>query len=97
MYQLSQGLGSFNGLARVCISVGCVRFGVLLRICRPVVMDVSKTCVTYIFSDQRVTYLVHMALYQQLSRILIPHLDDKVRCNENPYFVTLAHCVSATR
>ena len=29
MYQLPREFGSFNGLAVLCISVDCVRFGVL--------------------------------------------------------------------
>ena len=29
MYQLPREFGSFNGLAGLCISVDCVRFGVL--------------------------------------------------------------------
>ena len=35
--QLPRGLGSFNGLAGLCISVGCVRLAVLWRFCRLVV------------------------------------------------------------
>ena len=38
VYQLPRGLGSFNGLTGLCISVGCVVLGVLWRFCRPVVM-----------------------------------------------------------
>ena len=37
VYQLFRGLGSFNGLACLCISVGSVRLAVLWRFCRLVV------------------------------------------------------------
>ena len=97
--QFGWGLGSFNGMVGLCISVSCARLGVLWRFCRRVVMDVSKTCVAHIFSDLKVTNHIHVALYyQQFPLILIPHLDNKMCCNENPHFVTLlAHCVSAAR
>ena len=41
MYQLPGEFGSFNGLAGLCISVYCVRFGVLWRFNRLVVLGVS--------------------------------------------------------
>ena len=41
MYQLPREIGSFNGLAGLCISVDCVRLGVLWRFSRLVVMGVS--------------------------------------------------------
>ena len=34
VYQLPRELGNFNGLAGLCISVGCVRLAVLWRFCR---------------------------------------------------------------
>ena len=52
----------------------------------------------HILSDQRVTNHVHVALYQHFPRNLLPHLDNKMRCNENLHFVTLlARCDSAAR
>ena len=41
MYQLPREFGSFNGLAVLCISMYCVRFGVLWRFNRLVVIGVS--------------------------------------------------------
>ena len=41
MYQLPREFGSFTGLAGLCISVYCVRLGVLLRFNRLVVLGVS--------------------------------------------------------
>ena len=41
MYQLPREFWSFNGLAVLCISVDCVRLGVLWRFSRLVVMGVS--------------------------------------------------------
>ena len=41
VYQLPREIGSFNGLAGLCISVDCVRLGVLWRFSRLVVMGVS--------------------------------------------------------
>ena len=63
MYQLSREFGSFNGLAGLCISVYCVRLGVLWRFSRLVVMGVSIVWVAYmyIFWDQRFTNHVHVA------------------------------------
>ena len=40
MNQLPREFGSFNGLAGLCFSVACVRFGVLGRFRRLVVMGV---------------------------------------------------------
>ena len=56
-------LGSFNGLAVLCISVDCVRLGVLWRFSRLVVMGVSIVWMAYmyIFLDQRFTNHVHVA------------------------------------
>ena len=56
-------LGSFNELAGLCISVHCVRLGVLWRFSRLVVMGVSIVWVAYmyIFLDQRFTSHVHVA------------------------------------
>ena len=63
MYQLHREFGSFNGLAGLCISVYCVRFGVLWRFIRLVVMGVSIIWVAYvyIFLDRRFTKHVHVA------------------------------------
>ena len=63
MYQLPKEFGSFNGLAGFCISVYCVRLGVLWRFSRLMVMGVSIVCVAYmyIFMDQRFTNHVHVA------------------------------------
>ena len=41
MYQLPREFGSFNGLAGLCISVYCVRLGVLWRFSILVIMGVS--------------------------------------------------------
>ena len=53
MYQLPRELGSFNGLAVLCILVDCVRLVVLWRFSRLVVMGVSIVWMTYmnIFLD----------------------------------------------
>ena len=53
MYQLPWEFGSFNGLAVLCISVDCVRLGVLWRFSRLVVMGVSIVWMAYmnIFLD----------------------------------------------
>ena len=40
MYQLPREFGSFNGLAGLCISVHCVRLGVLWRFSRLVITGV---------------------------------------------------------
>ena len=63
MYQLPREFGSFNELAVLCISVDCVRLGVLWRFSRLVVMGVSIVWMAYmyIFLDQRFTYHVHVA------------------------------------
>ena len=63
MYQLPREFGSFNGLAGLCISVDCVRLGVLWRFSRLVVMGVSIVWVEYmyIFSNQMFTNHVHVA------------------------------------
>ena len=60
MYQLPREFGSFNGLAGLCISVYCVRLGVLWRFGRLVIMDVSFVIHVYVL-DQRFTNHVHMA------------------------------------
>ena len=54
MYQLTRDFGNFNGLAGLCISVYYVRFGVLWRFSRLVVMGVSIVCVAnmYIYYAQ---------------------------------------------
>ena len=54
---------SFNELAGLCISVYCVRLGILWRFSRLVVMGVSIVWVAYmyIFLDQRFTCHVHVA------------------------------------
>ena len=41
VYQLPREFGSFSGLAVLCISVDCVRLGVLWRFSRLVVMGVQ--------------------------------------------------------
>ena len=63
MYQLPMELGSFNGLAVLCISVDCARLGVLWRFSRLKVMGVSIVSVAYmyIFLDQRFTNHVRVA------------------------------------
>ena len=61
MYQLPREFGNFSGLAVLCISVYCVRLGVLWRFSRRVVMGVSIVRVAYMYIsfDQRFT--VHVA------------------------------------
>ena len=63
MYHLRREFGSFNGLAVLCISVDCVRLGVLWRFSRLVVMGVSIVWMAYmnIFFDQRFTIHAHVA------------------------------------
>ena len=63
MYQLPREFGNFMGLAGLCISVYCVRLGVLWRFSRLVVVGVSIVWVAYmyIFLDQRFTNHVHVA------------------------------------
>ena len=63
MYQLPREFESFNGLAVLCISVDCVRLGVLWRFSRLVVMGVSIVWMAYmyIFLDHRFTNHVHVA------------------------------------
>ena len=62
-FQCISCLGSFNGLAVLCISVYCVRLGVLWRFSRRVVIGVSIVWVAYmyIFLDQRFSNHVHVA------------------------------------
>ena len=60
MFQLPREFGSFNGLACLCISVYCVRLGVLRRFNRLVVMGVSFVIHVYIL-DQSFTNHVHVA------------------------------------
>ena len=64
MYQLPSEIWSFNGLAILCISVNCVRLGVLWRFNRLVVMGVSIVWMAYmyIFLDQRllIMYTWHL-------------------------------------
>ena len=47
MHQLPRGLGSYNGLTGLCISVGCVRLAILWRFCRPVVTGCFKDLCGY--------------------------------------------------
>ena len=56
-------LGSFIGLAGLCISLYCVRLGVLWRFSRLVLIGVSIVWVAYmyIFLDQRFTNHVLLA------------------------------------
>ena len=63
MYHLRREFGSFNGLVVLCISVDCVRLGVLWRFSRLVVMGVSIVWMAYmnIFLDQRFTIHAHVA------------------------------------
>ena len=63
MYHLRREFGSFNGLAVLCISVDCVRLGVLWRFSRLVVISVSIVWMAYmnIFLDQRFTIHAHVA------------------------------------
>ena len=62
MYQLPREFGSFNVLAGLCISVYCVRLGVLWRFSRLVVIGVSIVWLAYmyIFLDQRFSNHVHV-------------------------------------
>ena len=52
MYQLPREFGNFNGLAGLCISVYCVRLGVLWRFSRLVIMGVSFVIHVYIFGPK---------------------------------------------
>ena len=53
MYQLPREFGNFNGLAVLCISVDCVRLGVLWRFSRLVVMGVCLDGIhEYIFGSK---------------------------------------------
>ena len=63
MFQLPMEFGRSNGLAVLCISVDCVRLGVLWRFSRLVVMGVSIVWMAYmyIFLDHRFTNHVHVA------------------------------------
>ena len=63
MYQLPREFGSFNGLAVSCISVDCVRLGVLWRFSRLVVIGVSIVWMAYMntFLDQRFNNHAHVA------------------------------------
>ena len=89
MYQLPREFGSSNGLAGLCISVYCVRLGVLWRFSGLVVMGVLIVWVAYmyIFLDQKFMYTLH--LNQQFPRILTLYLHNKMRLNVNLHFVTL--------
>ena len=100
MYQLPREFGSFNGLAGLCISVYCVRLGVLWRFSRLVVMGVSIVWVAYmyIFWIKGLLIMYTWHLNQQFPRILTLHLHNKMRLNVNLHFVTLfmllIHCVA---
>ena len=63
LYQLPREIGSFNGLAGLCISVYSVRVGVLWRFSRLLVIGVSIVWVAYMYTflDQRFTNHVHVA------------------------------------
>ena len=62
MFQLPREFGSFNGLAGLCVSVYCVRLGVLWRFNRLEVMGFNVwVAYLYIFLDQRFTNHVHVA------------------------------------
>ena len=50
VYKLPREFGSFNGLAVLCISVDCVRLGVLWRFSRLVVMGVSIVWMAYMYN-----------------------------------------------
>ena len=100
MYQLPREFGSFNGLAGLCISVYCVRLGVLWRFSRLVVMGVSIVWVAYmyIFGIKGLLIMYTWHLNQQFPRILTLHLHNKMCLNVNLHFVTLfmllIHCVA---
>ena len=62
MYQLPREFGSFNGLTGLCISVYCVRLGILWRFSRLAIMSsIVWVAYMYIFWDQRFTNHVHLA------------------------------------
>ena len=103
MYQLPREFGSFNGLANLCISVYCVRLGVLWRFSRLVVMGVSivwvaYTCIYFWIKCLLIMYMNTWHLNQQFPRMLTLHLHNKMRHNANLHFVTLfmllIHCVA---
>ena len=96
MYQLPREFGSFNGLADLCISVYCVRLGVLWRFNRLVVLGVDIHVCIFWIKGLLIMYTWH--LFQQFPRILTLHLHNKMRLNVNLHFVTLfmllIHCVA---
>ena len=49
MFHMHREFWSFNGLAGLCISVYCVRLGVLWRFNRLEVMSVSIVWVAYVY------------------------------------------------
>ena len=63
VYQLPREFRCFNGLAGLCISVYCVRLGVLRRFSILVVMGGSIVWVAYMYTflDQMFTNHVHVA------------------------------------
>ena len=95
MYQLPREFGSFNGLAGVCISLDCVRLGVLWL----VVIGVSIVWVAYMYTflDQRFTNHVHVASVPTISS----HFDtlftqqDAPQCE--PAFCNPVHVVNTLR
>ena len=99
MYQLPREFGSFNGLAGLCISVYCVRLGVLWRFSRLVVMVVSIVWVTYmyIFLIEGFLIMYTWHLKQQFPLILTFHLHNKMRLNVNLHFCNPVHVVNTLR
>ena len=100
MYQLPREFRNFNGLAGLCISMYCVRLGVLWRFSRRVVMGVSIVWVAYmyIFWIKGLLIMYTWHLNQQFLRILTLHLHNKIRLNVNLHlvdlFMLLIHCVA---
>ena len=99
MYQLPREFGSFNGLAVLCISVDCMRLGVMWRFSRLVVMGVLIVLMAYmyIFLDQRFTNHAHVASLPTVSL----HFDtpftqqDAPQCE--PTFCNPVHVVNLLR
>ena len=76
VYQLPREFESFNGLAGLCISVYCVRLGVLWRFSR---MHGCYGCFNCLSGTHVYILLIMYTwhLNQQFPRILIPHLHNK--------------------
>ena len=97
VYQLPREFGSFNGLAVLCISVDCVRLGVLWQFSRLVVMGVQlsgrHTCIYFWIKGLLIMYTWH--LNQQFPCILTLLLHNKMRLNVNLHlFCNPVHVVN---